>query len=292
MGARGRTLIGSALLTALASCASQAKNPTPPAVTVPPGISDGEDAVVADIMQHHRFHHYGGVLMLVTMSLDALGLTENEQLQVDHIQADLLAKMRPAAQSERDVMVLLADGVAANRIDGPRVDAALARVAAAAAVLHQTSIDDLDRLHALLTPEQRAALIDRLHAHWALWKQANAADGTPLATLTKDLALTSEQLGQAGPALAKAATAAPVPASQVDAQLHAFAEAFRSEHFEARNLAGADAVDRDLAAAGAARLARFCEAVSPVLNFEQRSNLTEILREHVSHDDTQPAVAQ
>jgi hypothetical protein len=32
----------------------------------------------------------------------------------------------------------------------------------------------LNQLHAVLTPEQRAALVDKVEAHWTIWQNANS----------------------------------------------------------------------------------------------------------------------
>jgi len=275
------------LVAVFGGCRAHASITPPLTIEEDPG---SENAVVADILEHHRFHHQGGVLMLTAMSLDALGLPDEKQIQAERIQSDLLGKLRPAVHAERDLVNLLADGVSAGAIDRARVDAAVAEVARTTAEARKASIDDVNRLHALLSPSERSALIDRIDAHWALWRQANAGDQGHVSVVGKELALTADQLAKVQSSLDADAGAAPKLDSQVDAELRELTNAFRWDTFDAHTLAAADPGDRQMAAVGAGRLARFCEAVNPVLNEGQRATLVDILRSHLNHD--QPEAVQ
>jgi hypothetical protein len=100
----------------------------------------------------------------------------------------------------------------------------------------------------------------------------------------RELRLTQDQIVMIH---AKLAGAPPPPFDpQVVANhIHAFGEAFRADAFDARTIPGGSA-DVELSAFGAARVARFYEAVDPVLTAEQRAKLAEILREHAAYAHT------
>lgn len=247
-----------------------------------------EDAAAADIIEHHRHHHHGGTLMLVTMSLDDLGLPAAEQAQVDQIQSSLLADMRPAAEVESALVAALADGVAGAKIDATATDAAIEKLSASSAAAHATAAADLDRLHALLTPPQRGALVDKLDAQWALWKRANAGDQSHLPALSREIGLDPVQIDELRHQLASSEAAAPLREAEIERHLQEFGIAFQGQSFDAKSLSSQVGEDsRHMAGWGTVRLARFCEAVNPLLRPAQRQKLVDLLRAHAAHDDAQ-----
>ena len=133
-----------------------------------------EDDSTAELKEHHRHHHHGGLAMFVAMSLDSLGTSPEEDASLAKIQADMRAKMQPAHEDEKNLMLTLADGVATGNIDQAKVDAAVSLVWPAAAGVHDAVADSLNQLHALLTPEQRVALGDKVEAHFRVWHEANS----------------------------------------------------------------------------------------------------------------------
>jgi Spy/CpxP family protein refolding chaperone len=257
------------------------------------GASTAEgDEVAAGLMEHHQHHHHGGVTLLIALSLDTLGgVSPDQRDAVEKFATELRDQMEPARRAEQDLHTLLADGIAAGAIDHAKVEAAVARVQAAAGSVRDASVDVLNRLHAVLTPAQRAALADKVEAHWDVWQRANAEEpnGTPdqprksghLERLVRELGLSQDQIVMIH---AKLAGTPPPPFDpQVVANhIRAFGEAFRADVFDARAIPGGGA-DTELTAFGAARVARFYEAVDPVLTGEQRAKLAEILREHASY---------
>jgi Spy/CpxP family protein refolding chaperone len=267
--------------------ASAAKAPATPAST-----SEGDDAT-AGLMEHHRHHHHGGVTLFIAMSLDTLGVSPEQEATVERVRSSLHARMAPALAAEQSLMGVLADGVAAGSVDQPSADAHVAQVTAAAASAHDASSDALNELHGVLTPPQRAALVDKVEAHWAVWQKANADDGMPatakdghLATLAMELDLTPAQVDQIRAALRDRMKAAPQFDSQeVTSYLRAFGDAFRADVFDAHALAKArDGADARVAGRGAGLMASFVEAVNPVLTPEQRADFALRLREHATHN--------
>jgi Spy/CpxP family protein refolding chaperone len=243
-----------------------------------------------ELRDYHRHHHHGGVTMFISMAVDTLGLDPAKKAQVEKIQDDLHAKMAPARDAEHDLISTLADGVATGKIDTAKVDAAVAKTGTASAGIHVATADALAQLHDALTPVERAALVDKVKAHWEVWHKVNAEEkpgstekGTPLAKLTELLALTPGQVDAISKALS---VEPPVPPQSdpkaVDAYVQAFATAFTADKFDPKALApAATASAGHLARHGGARMARFYEAVTPVLTPEQRAKLAAHLRERL-----------
>jgi Spy/CpxP family protein refolding chaperone len=262
---------------------------------VAPTSTQADDEAATDVVEHHRHHHHGGVTMFIAMSLDTLGVDPAQRAAVEKIQADLRTKMEPARVAEQNVLTVLADGVASGTIDTAKVDTAIAQVASSTSGLHDATTDALNQLHAVLTPEQRAALVDKVQAHWAIWRHANgdeaAGPGSPggehLGTLAKELGLSPDQVEKVRANIAAAGKTSPVrPDPQaVEAHLQAFAAAFKGDPFDAKSLTTASAASSHLASWGATRMAHFFESLNPVLTPDQRAKLSERLREHLNHEE-------
>ena len=284
-------IVAMALMAASATvgCGGVSANTPPPATAE--RAADVDD-VAAGLMEHHRHHHHGGVTLIIALSLDTLGVSPEQRTQVEKIRRDLLARMEPARVAEQRLATTLADGVAAADLDAAKVDAAIAQVTDAAARVHDASTDALNELHAVLTPPERAALVEKVEAHWAVWQKANAEETDPanpergrLAMLATDLGLTPDQVDKIRASLGEGMKAVPrLEPQEITAHLRTFGDAFRSDKFDARVFTTANSANRHLAGWGAAHLAHFVEAVSPVLTPDQRTEYAQRLREHAAHN--------
>jgi Spy/CpxP family protein refolding chaperone len=255
-----------------------------------PGLDQpaADDAASQEVRDHHRHHHHGGVTMFIAMSLDTLGLEPDKQAQVRQIQESLHAQMKPAREAERKVLSALAEGVAAGSVDTASLSTALDQVATSAARVHAASMNALNKLHAALSPAERAAVIEKVRAHWDVWRKVNAdedygsrAQDTHLARLTQSLHLTPDQVERISAALKSNAPPKADP-SAVEAHVDAFSKAFAAETFDARTLNTADAANARLAKPGATRMVRFYEIVTPLLTPEQRTTLAGHLRDRAN----------
>jgi Spy/CpxP family protein refolding chaperone len=276
---------------AIGACASASTGSAP---AVAPTSTAADDQAASDVTEHHRHHHHGGVTMFIAMSLDTLGTSPDEHAVIEKIQTDLFAKMEPARAAEQKVMGALADGIEAGTIDTAQVDAALAQVASVAGSLHDATADALNELHAVLTPEQRGALVDKVEAHWTIWQNANSESVGPsrtgyLEALASELGLTADQVEKIRARWSAAAKDGPGPldAQKIETHLQVFGQAFKKDTFDARSLSTASAANTLLASWGSARMAHFFESVNPVLTPEQRSALAQSLRQHMSHQEGQ-----
>jgi Spy/CpxP family protein refolding chaperone len=275
--------------TAIA-CGGGAANAPLPVTAVSTTTAD-EDATT-DRMDRYRYHHHGGVALLIAMSLDTLGVSSDQQAAVEKTRADLHSRMEPAHAAEQSLVAALADGVASANLDSAKIDAAVARVTAAAGAVHDASTDALNSLHRVLTSPQREALVDKVEAHWAVWQRTNAEEPGPtypndghVATLAMSLGLNAEQVDTIRAGLGDHARALPrLDPQEIANHLHAFGDAFRSEKFDAKALPTASSANAHMVGWGAAHLARFVETISPVLTPDQRAQFAQKLREHATHN--------
>ena len=253
----------------------------------------GDDAEGQDLLEHHRYHH-GGTAMFLTMTLDSLGVSEDQRVTVQQIQQDLSVKLEPMHSAQRTLLLLLADSVSAGSVDKAKVDAAIAEVSGANAMAAQDATAvALNRLHAVLTEPQRAALVQKMEAHWQVWQDANAEGqaGAPLphdrvSTLETSLHLSSDQVNRIRTSFTASSPDATmsVDRATMDTRLKAFANAFASDSFDAKTLSTGDGSKSPLMAFGATRMARLAEAAAPVLTAEQRTKYAERLRAHAAQE--------
>jgi Spy/CpxP family protein refolding chaperone len=254
-----------------------------------------DDAAATELKEHHRHHHHGGITQFVAMSLDTLGHDEAKRPQIEKIQSDLRTCMKPAREINRALLGVIADGVAAGTIDQSKVDAALTTLTAAATGERECSVSALNALHAVLSPAERAALVDKVDAHWQVWRQINhettvgaKEKGSLLSQLTEELSLTPDQVEKMSASLGTASDRlnGKFDPKKVEEHLEAFNTAFLADTFDAKNVTANS--NAHLATHGATRMAVFYETVTPLLTPEQRTKLSDHLKEHASH---QPAVS-
>jgi Spy/CpxP family protein refolding chaperone len=309
-----------ALLVAMVGCGGETPQPAAPAAAPPmaaqtatppaptpsesdvvsaagPTPLDEDDESTADLREYHRHHHHGGFAMFIAMSLDSLGVDPDQSAEIVKIQADMRAKMQPAHDAEKKLLTVLADGIASGKIDVGKVQSATKQVSDAAAGVHDAVTDSLNYLHAVLTPPQRAALVDKVEAHFAVWTQATSEDesaerdahGGHLGVLAKDLELSPVQVEKIRANFKASTTAAPTHFNRIQSEEHlrAFSEAFASDNFDAKTLSTGGAANAQIATWGATRTARFYEAVNPSLTLDQRAKLASSLRRHANYKSTE-----
>ncbi len=289
------TVLAVTAVVGLNACAHTAASGAPTADAQAADAQPADEQAATELREHHRHHHRGGVTQLIAMSLDTLGADDAKRPQVEKLQRDLYACMAPASELEKKLLLTLADGVATGAIATDEVNATIAQRDIVAAALHDCSVDTLNQLHAVLSPMERTALVDKVQAHWETWRQVNheaAAGGREpggrLAELTRELSLTPDQVEKISEALHAARTgrAGTFDPAKAEAHVQSFAAAFVGESFDARSVA--TNANAHLATHGGRRMALFYETVTPLLTPEQRTKLAVHLREHASH---QPAIS-
>jgi Spy/CpxP family protein refolding chaperone len=289
IGIPGAVLLGS---VATFGCGGSSANAPPPATaTAASTTAPADDDTASGLMEHHRYHH-GGVTRFIAMSLDTLGVSPEQRAAIEKLRDSLRASAEPVRAAEQSLLGKLADGLDAGNVDAASADAAVAQVTAAAAGVQAASAGALNELHAVLTPQERGALVDKVESHWSVWQAANSDETGPsnrdsgrLATVATELALTPDQVDKIRPGLADGTKAVPrLDPAEIAAHLRAFGDAFRGDRFDARALATGGPANAHLVGWGAAHLVHFVETVSPVLTPEQRATFAEQLREHATHN--------
>jgi Spy/CpxP family protein refolding chaperone len=225
------------------------------------------------------------------MSIETLGVSPEQKAKLQVVQDQLKGEIEPAHQASRQLITILADGVAAGQIDQARVNAQLAVLAAAAATASDASTSALNQLHAILDTSQRAALVDKVEANWHIWRDVNHEEKAGsqerddrLADFAQDTGLTAEQTAKLGAALTAAGDdqASQVDPAEMDSYMKTFRTAFVADTFDAKALGSANQASAHVARAGAGRMAHFYEVVTPLLTPDQRTKVAGHLRDRLN----------
>ena len=291
------------LLLAAHGCGSSSPPPTGPETT--PEVASATDPTdqvgansdesTSDLAEHHRHHHHGGIPMFVAMSLDTLGVDDNQRDQIEKIQTDIHAQLKPAHDAEKAVLMTIADGVAAGNVDQGRTDAAIMELGKVSASTHDVVADSLNALHQTLTAPQRQALVDKVEANLAAWHETNSPDemaekdkrGGHLAKLATDLSLSPEQVEKIrGNFTTSMGTAPKYDRAEVDAHFKEFAAAFASDTFDAHAFKNGGMVSSHMAVWGLTRMSHLYAAAAPVLTPDQRAKAADQLRHHANYKRT------
>ena len=269
-------------LIACTTTTASTRTQAPDAAAAEPAVDDEAEAGLRD---YHRYQHRGGVAQFIAMGLDTVGPSEAERPRVEEVQRELYACMEPAAAVQQRLHLTIADGVAAGAVDLAKVDALIGQLDASAHGVRECSVAALDQLHAILSPLERAELIEKVQAHLEVWRQVNSVEGQigrgtsdRLGALARLVALTPDQVERATAALHTALSGQPdrYDRSKVDADVRDLGAAFEGDSFDARSTVRYE--DAHTASHGAARMAIFYETVTPMLNPAQRAQLAERLR--------------
>lgn len=252
----------------------------------------GEDQSTSDLAAHHRHHHHGGFAMFIAMSLDGLNATQDQADQIQKIAADMHAKMQPAHDVEKQILLALADGVAAGNVDRAKLDPMVQQLGAASGAVHDAVADSLNQLHNVLTPPQRQGLVDKVEAHLAVWHHTNVDDEQGnkdkgdghVDSIVKELSLSPQQADQIRTAYLAAVGSSPKwDRSEADAHFKAFATAFVADQFDAKSLTTGSSVNTHMAIWGMSRTIDLYASAAPVLTPDQRTKAADELRRHANY---------
>jgi len=243
----------------------------------------------ADVDSRHRNH--GGVVRLIGVSLRELPLTPEQRRKLEALREDVIAKMQPIRDLGTELASVLAGGVASGTVDRAKAEAIAAKLHDATLAQREGRADALNRLHATLTPEQREALVDKMQALWARWREEWEGASTfvepppdNMDILQGKLGLTPEQMARihARFAAAMQGVVAESFAEDAAARAQAFGAAFRADAFDAES---SEPAPPHVGTFGAIRMTRFFEAFAPELTPAERVTLAQMIRDHAWRHD-------
>lgn len=241
------------------------------------------EAVLSDATAWNGEDAFGGVTLFIARSLPALALTTEERERFEPIASALLEERSAERRAEAGFFETLADSVSSGTIDDGKVEAGIDRLRVDASGVYDASTDTLDHLHALLSRDQRATLMDAVEARFTRWVQGNPVHEADrpsgqLAAVGATLGLGDDVLGRSRARFdVLMARSLPLDVRDVTSRVHAFERAFESSAFSAPSVPNA-AIEPDLAGWAATRIANLCTALEQDLTPDQRGHLAALLR--------------
>jgi Spy/CpxP family protein refolding chaperone len=232
--------------------------------------------------KHRRAHGEG--LIGEAMKLDSI--TPEQRTAIEQLVQERKSASVPVRAADAQVLTVLAHQVEQASVDPQGLQATLGVERTAATAEGAADRDALVKLHALLTPAQRAQLVDRVEASFAKEHKATeskdadaskAAQGDKRAHEGGKLGLTAEQRTQIRANLK--AERAPKTAEQVKAERDArkaALESFRGDSFDATALVRVENRGE--------RAENMAKATVPVLSAAQRATLAGELRARAARE--------
>ncbi len=286
----------SAAPSASASAAPAASGSAAPAAdggANPDALALQDEQVNDELAAHHRHHHQGFAGFLIS-AVETVGIGPDQQTAVDAARKEFHQKTKPLHEAEKALRDVVADGVAAGTLDKAKVDAAVAKSATAATAAQAATVELLDKLHATLRPEQRAALVDKVDAHWSAWRETNekgTEGGKPdrhLKHIAKELNLTKDQVDKVHAALeaSNKDIKKPFDPAATEAYIKAFDAAFVADKFDGKKLPAAGPDSARIVTWGADRMTAFYSALTAVLTPAERTTVADKLRKRGEMPET------
>jgi Spy/CpxP family protein refolding chaperone len=141
-----------------------------------------------------------GMVKLVAEALADVPLDEAQRTRVESLAASAEARHAESLVARKDLMLSLAAQVDAGRIDRAALEPKISDLAAANAKAQPADRAAFEQLHALLTPDQRAAFVNALEARLAE-RRGEPRAKHPLQQWAADLQLSDSQKAEIKAAL-------------------------------------------------------------------------------------------
>jgi Spy/CpxP family protein refolding chaperone len=222
----------------------------------------------ADQAPAEAHHHHGHRPGLFGAALKLDSLTPQQRTSIEGLIQQDRAARTPVRQADAPVLEALAHQVEQASIDPQGLSPVLNVEKTAEAAEVGVERSSLNSLHGLLTPAQRATLVDGIESHQH--GHHGRADAGANRTGDHGLGLTPEQRAQIAANLR-----AEVPAGQ-GGKMHAMLEAFRGDTFDASGFVSGVAPGE--------RAERLAQAMVPVLTPAQRAILASHLRTRAARE--------
>lgn len=137
---------------------------TTTAATPPPAAPEAPPPAPAPPPEEHAHPHHPTMVGMLIEGLSAVQLKPEQKPQIDAIEADL-AKLGDSTKEQKDAFVAdLAAGVSAGKLDKAKIDADEKALEKATAATIPGLQDATNRLHKVLEPDQRKALVEAMRA--------------------------------------------------------------------------------------------------------------------------------
>ena len=252
---------------------------------VPAGVAYAQQGAPADGGAHgHHWHRMG----LIGDALKLDSLTPQQRTAIEQLAQTRKAAEVPVRQADAQVLTVLAQQVEQASINKQALAPTMSAKEAAAATARTADLDTVQKLHDLLTPAQRAQLVDGIEAHFdGHGKGEGKGEGRGghhghLGEIAKKLGLTDQQKQQIFANLRAEQQGQPDAGAHGNpAAAKAWIESFRGDAF---NASASAANEPERMERRANRMEDLLVAAVPVLSPAQRAELATHLRARAAHE--------
>jgi Spy/CpxP family protein refolding chaperone len=238
------------------------------------GLGVARTAHADDAAPHAHHGHHGHRQGLLGAALRLDSLTPDQRASIEQLIAQRRTARTPVRQADAQVLEVLAHQVEQASIDPSGLAPTLTAEKTAATAELGVERDTLNRLHSILSPAQRGALVDGVEAHVRSFRQDHADAGVGAAPGGghdgHGLGLTPDQRAQ----IAANLRAEGLPGQM--GQARAMLEAFRGDAFDASSYLHAIVPGE--------HAEHLAQAMVPVLTPAQRAQFANRLRTRASHE--------
>lgn len=218
-----------------------------------------------------------------------LDLRADQRVAVESLAKDMKRKAKPLRKLRKQAMAQVAAGVRAGKIDQAAVEALIQQAKTQAKALKPDFLTSLNKLHAILDPQQRAQLVQIIkEKKQKRFHKFRGKHRGKMKKMAKKLNLTEDQKDQIKAAMhtqfsqfKKDRPAMRGKWKQRRADAVAAAAAFTSDSFDARSLALFKKGPGMVAHKGK-RMIALSEAVLPMLTDAQREKLATIIEKRAT----------
>jgi Spy/CpxP family protein refolding chaperone len=229
-------------------------------------------------------------IRVIANALSTVALRDDQRAEIESLASDADTRHAAIASAHGEIMSALATQIEAGKIDRPALQAKVDAATAAGSAAHTADDAALQRLHALLTPEQRGQVADALVAqHDAMHAEhKHGSHKDRMEQWATDLKLSDAQKTQIGALLAaqREAHHAEFKATHEGMHEHGtpgshpFADAFRADTLVLP--APPDGAHGHPRGGMAEHVIGIAETILPLLTPEQRGLAAAKLREHAA----------
>ena len=246
---------------------------------LPAGAAFAQSAAAGEARESGH-HGRGGRHALLKEAQKLDSLTPEQRTAIDQLVRTRQAAQVPVRQANAQVLLQIAQQVDQATIDAQALAPSVGAEERAATAENAVERDTLSRLHALLTPAQRAQLVDHLQAEWRGRGDADVGERRgrhPGHEWAGQLGLTPEQETQVAANL-RAAFHGNEAAGEHGPNQARPLESFRGDSFDASAFVRVERRGE--------REETFAKAIVPVLTPAQRAMLASRLRAHAAHESS------
>lgn len=244
------------------------------------------EAVAAEDVTSPSEEKHASAREMFERALAGLELRPEQREAIDELKSEAEMRHAPSMVAKRDLAIAVADQVEKGSIDRCTLAPHVQKLAAAKAQAHPGDRTAFEKLHSILTTDQRAKVVESLQREWQSFQRTHEP-GALANKMARELGLTEEQKSTVEQILSglKAISEAQPERAAHRERWSRLLTAFKSDRFVLDELMPSENMEEKITKRMDGYLWA-AEAIIPVLTTDQRAVLAHKIREKVSGHTT------